>query len=267
MKFRLLWCSDIHLNFVDDHVVSNFCAGIMDKNPGAVVITGDIAEAPSLRYYLGMVHAAIERPVFVVLGNHDYYRSSWERVDTNLREFLPSAPRLKWLSESSIVPLTEQACLIGHDSWYDCTLGNAEHTPVRLTDFNAITDLALLSFSDRMAKCRARAKLAADHFANLLPKALDQYEHVIAAMHVPPFAAASTYQGRQSEPNYLPYFTCDAVGRVLKTAMSDRPNKKMTVLCGHSHGRADVEVLPNLRVLAAEAEYGEPRIADVLEID
>jgi len=49
--------------------------------------------------------------------------------------------------------------------------------------------------------------------------------------------------------------------------MQQHPRSNLTVLCGHTHGGGEVQVLPNLRVLTGEAEYGDPAIQQVLEID
>lgn len=54
---------------------------------------------------------------------------------------------------------------------------------------------------------------------------------------------------------------------VLVEVMQQHPRSNLTVLCGHTHGGGEVQVLPNLRVLTGEAEYGDPAIQQVLEID
>lgn len=39
-----------------------------------------------------------------------------------------------------------------------------------------------------------------------------------------------------------------------------------TVLCGHTQGRAYVEMLPNLRLKTGEATYGQPAVEEVLSV-
>ena len=39
----------------------------------------------------------------------------------------------------------------------------------------------------------------------------------------------------------------------------------MTVLCGHTHGEGQAQILPNLKVLTGGAKYGEPRVQRVFE--
>lgn len=48
--------------------------------------------------------------------------------------------------------------------------------------------------------------------------------------------------------------------------MRARPDRDLTVLCGHTHGRGYVEVLPNLRVKTGGATYGSPAIEEVLTV-
>jgi hypothetical protein len=62
----------------------------------------------------------------------------------------------------------------------------------------------------------------------------------------------------------MPFFTCAAVGVVLRAAMIARPAARVTVLCGHTHGAGAVDVLPNLRVVTGGADYGAPALQDVL---
>jgi hypothetical protein len=44
------------------------------------------------------------------------------------------------------------------------------------------------------------------------------------------------YDGEQSEPAWLPWFTCIATGEALAEYADDHPDTQLTVLCGHSHG-------------------------------
>ena len=48
--------------------------------------------------------------------------------------------------------------------------------------------------------------------------------------------------------------------------MQAHPEKRMTVLCGHTHQPADALVLPNLRVLTGAAAYREPKLQRVIAV-
>ena len=48
--------------------------------------------------------------------------------------------------------------------------------------------------------------------------------------------------------------------------MEQHPDKEMLVLCGHTHGAGEAQILPNLRVLTGNAEYGKPVVQQMLEM-
>jgi hypothetical protein len=81
--------------------------------------------------------------------------------------------------------------------------------------------------------------------------------------HVPPFAGACWYGGTQSAADWLPWFTCIAVGEVLLAYAQRYPRTAITVLCGHSHGRGEFRAAENLVVrtggwAVGETDYGNP---------
>ena len=49
--------------------------------------------------------------------------------------------------------------------------------------------------------------------------------------------------------------------------MEKFPESNLLVLCGHTHGGGEVEILRNLRVLTGEAEYRHPRIQQVFDVE
>ena len=108
---------------------------------------------------------------------------------------------------------------------------------------------------------------AARHFQNVLETAVSQYPNVIAVTHVPPFREAAWYQGKPSNDDFLPYFASKDVGDVMQKVMQAHPKAKLMVLCGHTHGGGEIQVLENLRVLTGEAQYGKPRISRTLAVE
>jgi hypothetical protein len=137
---------------------------------------------------------------------------------------------------------------------------------VRLNDWRLIDELAGLDDEQRLEKLEALGDEAAEHFRSVLPEALARYAHMLVLTHVPPFREACWHDGRISDDDWLPHFSCKAVGDVLLAAMKARPDRQMTVLCGHTHGAGEAQILPNLRVLTGGAEYGKPRLQGVIEV-
>jgi len=153
---------------------------------------------------------------------------------------------------------------VGHDGWGDARLGNAAGTPVLLNDFLVIAELAGADRADLTARLRRLGDEAAAHMERVLPEALESYEHVVVATHVPPFRESCWHRGSYSEDDWLPYFTCKALGDVLLSEAARRPDRQVTVLCGHTHSGGECHPLPNLRVLTGAAEYGHPSVQQPL---
>jgi hypothetical protein len=166
-----------------------------------------------------------------------------------------------------VVAVGDETGLFGHDGWADGRLGDYWGSTIELNDWWLIEDLAGLDQGLRLAKLQALAGEAADHFRAVLPGALARHQHLIALTHVPPFREACWYRGAISNDDWLPHFSCGAVGEVLAEAMRNAPERSMTVLCGHTHGAGEVQILPNLRVITGGAEYGRPVVDRVLEVD
>jgi len=72
---RLAWLTDIHLNFLDDLEPEQSLETIADK-ADAFAITGDIGESPDITGYLKLMESILRKPIYFVLGNHDFYRGS-----------------------------------------------------------------------------------------------------------------------------------------------------------------------------------------------
>ncbi len=56
------------------------------------------------------------------------------------------------------------------------------------------------------------------------------------------------------------------MGDVLKKIMEQHPSCEMTVLCGHTHSSGECQVLPNFKVFAGSAEYGSPKVQQILKV-
>ena len=264
---RAAWATDTHLNFLQPKEREMFFSSISDHNPDAVFITGDIAEAPTLRFHLQEMVECIQKPLYFVLGNHDYYYGSITSVRQTTEKFCKSQQNLTYLCGKEIIELTKNTALVGHDGWGDGRLGNVEQTPVRLNDFRSINELTGLGYMNLIDKLRELGDEAGTLIQESLINAFDSYEQVFFLTHVPPFKEACWYQGKVGDDDWLPFFTCKAVGDVLLKLMENRTNCQLTVLCGHTHHEGVAQILPNLRVLTGSADYGAPHVQDVLEID
>jgi 3',5'-cyclic AMP phosphodiesterase CpdA len=261
---HLTWVTDIHLNFISMAKVEAFCDSIVSERPDAVLVGGDIGEAHDFADYLRVLADRLERPIYFVLGNHDFYFGSIANVRSAAAELTRQSEWLRYLPCCGVVELTESTCLIGHDAWGDGRIGDYAGSQVMMNDYRLIEELTGLDRATRLRKLNALGDEAADYLGRLLPDALARYRNVLTLLHVPPFKEACWHEGRISDDDWLPHFTCKAVGDLLRNAMSARPDCKMRVLCGHTHGAGEARILPNLYVKTGAAEYGRPSLQELM---
>jgi hypothetical protein len=100
----------------------------------------------------------------------------------------------------------------------------------------------------------------------LLPQALEKYPQVIFATHVPPLRDACWHEGQISDHEWLPHFTCKAVGDVVLEIMRQWPDRQLTVYCGHTHSPGVCQPLPNLTIHTGAAKYGFPRVQEIVDL-
>lgn len=262
---RVAWLTDIHVNFLRPGDLPRFIARINAERPEAVVLTGDISEAPHLVGDLREMAARLACPLYFVLGNHDYYFGSIRRVREEIADLCEDLPELVYLTQQGVVRLTDRVGLIGHDGWADARLGNYERSMVLMNDYLLIAELKSFDKRDRWPVLKQLGDEAAASVEEKLAAACQDFEQIVLATHVPPFLESCWHEGRLSDDEWLPHFTCHALGEAILRQMRTRLDRQLTVLCGHTHGRGESQILPNVRVLTGGAEYGFPEIQRVFE--
>ncbi|HVX10431.1 MAG TPA: metallophosphoesterase [Pirellulales bacterium] len=263
---RVAWLTDLHLNFLEVPQTDDFLAQVAAARPDVVLIGGDIAEAPSVVANLERIATRLTCPIYFVLGNHDFYFGSIEKVRLAVDELCRQRPNLFYLTSAGAFSLGPRVGLCGHDGWADARLGDYERSLVMMNDYRLIEELAGVNKRDRWPMLKAMGDAAARHVEEVLPAALAEHEEVFFLTHVPPLREACWYQGKTSNDEWLPHFTCLAVGEALLRVMRDHPDRRLTVLCGHTHGRGEAQPLANVHILTGGAEYGSPEIQRVFEV-
>ena len=264
---RIAWITDPHLNFLESDGVQEFCRSIVGQAPDAVLIGGDIGEADTTEGYLQYLEDELQRPVYFVLGNHDFYGGSIAGVRSEIKKLARNSIWLHWLPEADVVELTPKTCLTGHDGWADGRLGDYRRSDVLLNDYFLIRELMGQDSIARLAMLNRLGDEAAAYLKGVLPQALERFEHILVLTHVPPFKETCWHEGAISGDDWLPHFACKATGEVLLDSMASHPHRKMTVLCGHTHGAGTADILPNLFVKTGGARYCEPRIQELLAVE
>ena len=267
---KLAWLTDIHLNFLKEDTREEFYEQLLKADCEAILISGDIAEAPSLVGILEEMTVHIKKKIYFVLGNHDYYRGQINEVREEMIMLTNARRLLYWLPASGTQTLDKNTILVGQDGWADGRLGDYQNSRVSLNDSRMIADLfqaKIIGKFQLLDKMQQLADFDAKQLSDDLVQAIKQHpKKIIALTHVPPFKEACLYEGKVSDDNWLPYFSSKATGDVLIKAAKDNPSIEFLVLCGHTHGEAHYQPLANLTIKAGKAEYYKPDVQEIISL-
>ncbi len=266
-SMSLVWATDIHLDSVGPERLVEFLHAIQSSPCDGVLLSGDMSNAVGLEADLTMIADSLDKPVYFVLGNHDYYGGSIAGVRRIARNLTSS--RMKWVAGGDGLELVPGVGLVGNGGWGDAQFGNCENTPVMLTDYFVIAelvdvydknndDMTLRTQPALKEKLRELGREAAKDLRPQLMAAADRFPQVIVLTHVPPFREAAWHESAPSREDWLPGFSCKAVGEELVRVAEAHADTSFTVLCGHTHGGGFARILPNLVVHTQAAEYGSP---------
>ncbi len=265
---KLAWLTDIHLNFIEDDIRQKFYNEIMNTECHAVLISGDIAETPCLSDILNEMVSYINKPIYFVLGNHDYYRGQIKEVRDAMTDLTKMHDKLFWLPASGIQKLDSNTFLIGQDGWADGRLGDFQNSQVTLNDSRMIADLfqeKILGRYQLLEKMQQLADSDAIRLKSDLEKAVSQNpQKVIVLTHVPPFKEACLHEGEMSSDDWLPYFSSKVMGDVLTKIACENPKIDFLILCGHTHSKANLRYFNNLVIEVGKAEYYQPEIQKII---
>lgn len=278
---KYAWCTDIHLDHIDrDDALVAFAESLVATEPPGVLISGDISNAQRLVYHLSVIERVVQRPVFFVLGNHDYYGGEIEPVRKSMRELTNMSQFLKYLPLNPYVALTPGTALVGHDGWYDALYGDGARSRFMMNDWVMTKDFVPFSggsqymrtmgnVKDRdglIAHARKLAHEGVMHVHNGIKSAARYHKNIVVVTHYPPFQESHIYNGKVGDSDAQPWFTSKMMGDMLLDASKAYPGVSFTVLAGHTHGKYDGQPAPNLRVHVGGADYGRPGLAGLIEV-
>jgi len=265
---RLAWLTDIHLDHLKPRREARRAfAELVANSADACVITGDCSSATEA-HLLGDFADDNGKPVYFVLGNHDYWGSSFGGAEEHVRKLCAARSNLHWLTESGPIDIAPGVQLCGVDGWYDAEFGNWRSSDFIMVDWKKITDLRkifqVMAGEHLVKACRERAQMFAIKAREQLSKATAK--RVFFATHMPPFEQSAMHEGRPSTPQALPWYTSRAMGYALMIHADKHRDQEFTTLCGHVHSASEYIEGPNHTVLCGAAEYGRPEIVRVFDL-
>lgn len=265
---RLAWLTDLHLEMLTDDQFDAFMVDVQTHHPTHLMITGDIGTGVSLDGYLKRMVSALNMPIYFVLGNHDFYGSDFDAVHAEVRDLHIAHDNLLWMPEAGVIELNKSTALVGHGGWSDGGYGDFMASSIMLNDHVQIKSLVTTDKRKRFDKVTSLGNKFAEDLKPHLMSAVERYEQVYVLTHSPPFIEACWYMGKTPDvtDEYLPHFTCKAIGDLLLQVADAHPQHQIMVLCGHTHGGGEAQIRPNLQVITGPAEYGQPVVQKVFEI-
>ena len=81
---------------------------------------------------------------------------------------------------------------------------------------------------------------------------------------IAPVEDAAVNQGHPIADDYLPFFSCKAVGDVLLEVAQSYPRCQTLVIYGHTHDGGEIQATETLRVGPGPAEYGYWKVVNQL---
>jgi UDP-2,3-diacylglucosamine pyrophosphatase LpxH len=261
---RLAWLSDLHL----DHCSMWMRQSLAERaaaDSDCCVITGDITMGTEMQL-LAEFATDYAKPIFFVLGNHDFWGGSFASVAAEVRDWCKRKPNLTWLDDSPPITLVHGVQLCGVGGWYDARFGDHTKSVCTMNDWLKIADLRPHYYAGTLIP---KLQDVADGFAGTATAKLLSTEatRVFFATHVPPFRQAANHEGRPTTEAYLPWYTSKVMGQALNRFARKRPEVSLTTLCGHVHDASEYRALPNHLVLTARSDYGEPTVARVFDLE
>ena len=266
MKFLRL--TDLHLNFLKKEELLKFYNDLNQFDCDGIFITGDTSTGSQLIKHISALAKNVNKTIYFVLGNHDFYHSSFKETEKNICKLTDFHSNLKYLTKKKVIQLTTKTALIGHAGWHDGRWG----TPLSMifaADWYYIQDFRLLySFKDCMALDKKRADKSALIIQKRLTNALINFDVVYLLTHFPPWPEKpSSIWKKMTQKAWTPYNTSKIMAETLENIMNKFPEKQLIVLAGHTHHKRNDKITNNITSKVGEASFGKVYINDLHEIE
>ena len=263
---KLLWLTDLHLDRADNNTRHQLLNTLASAQFDSVLITGDISNSANVCTDLSdLASACGGKMLYFVLGNHDFFGSSFIEVDAAVSKVCEQQKNLKHLGQGETIPLASDTALVGHRGWADGRAGYGSQSLLRNPDADMIADLGCKTKAAMFDKMEGLGKASAHYFRKVLPYALTSFRNVWVATHVPPFPQSTFYDGKQCGPLHSPYYTNVAAGKAINGIAQRFPKRHVTVLSGHTHSSANTRIAARVTCRVGDARSFSKQGQRVLE--
>ena len=254
---------------IQDHFkkLDSFINSINSGKEKNIFLTGDISSGRFIKTHLEYLGKKLtNKKLFFVLGNHDFYHSSFETVNEEVKDLLSLEEykdKLIYLENQSYYDNLSQVLIVGANGWYDGEYSPFVSSTVKMNDYYIIKELNSIRIKSVPAlreECKRLSTVAATKIKTDIENGIKQYspKKVVILTHVPPFKELSTYKGKISNDEWLPCFSSKFFGDTVLETVSNYKEIQFCLFCGHSHDEAYFNPCENIQCRTGKSEYGSP---------
>lgn len=257
--------TDLHLDQADSNQMADLTRKLESSEFDLALITGDISSSRDLSDYFAMLAKACgNRPLYITLGNHDYYGSSISETIEKTARLCRRIPNLHHLSAGDAIDLGDYTFLIGGDGWADGQWRGLRTEDIRSPDHHSIEDFRKLNKWARYRKMKQLGIESTNAIRQRVKPKLRSAKKIIVASHVPPFRTSALYDGKPCDANYQPHFVHSNLGAMLIGMAKENRKKQFLALSGHTHSECSDQIFPNLISLVGGHKRHQPKIQKIL---
>lgn len=258
--------TDCHVDFLKNHELIEFLLSLQESEAEAFVITGDISKGTLVHKHLLWMEKIVQKPIYFVLGNHDFYDSSFAEVNKNIRKLCEESNYLFYLQDREFVKLGD-TILIGQNGWYDAGWRTPLTSLVFLWDWLFIEEFHKLS--NTQARIALLIEIAASEVRQAERKLLEALKHgdkIMFATHIPPWSEDHYKLGEIANKFWMPYNSSKMMADMLVRVMEKHPNKQLTCTAGHVHLRRKEQITHNILLKVGDGAHGKSKIEEIIDL-
>lgn len=262
---KYLWITDPHFNFSSPEQNKKFLEHVKGYNPAGIFLTGDISTGRELSSHLKLILGILDCPIYFVLGNHDYYRSSFAHIDYEMSYLSKRHGNLHYLNNEDPISLSEKVAVIGHNGWYDAGWRTPVFPFVFWADWYFIHDFRFHdSNADRMSLMKYKAEVATENLKIKLEKSLKTHHTTYLLTHFPPWPEKIDKWGGLVETFWKPYNSCKVAADMISSVMKKHPDQKLIILAGHTHRQRYENISHNIELRVGAGSHKKSQVQDVI---
>lgn len=281
---KIIFASDWHLDWFE-RGTSGYNEVVKDltliKSLGfPLLYAGDLTTAHLFTDTVDAALRGFKNGVYVALGNHDFYGTSFAELKDKIRTFSrqQDVPKTRFVDEFDVIRLPDRTAIIGDSGWYSAD----EYHPYSdmagpyssglssksMTDWSVITDFK--GGTNPALIKRLSENLALESAYNIdkklarvseLKNSGDPVNRLVILTHVPPFKEVQ----HERNDGFDSFYRNIYLGETIKDWADANKDVAITVLCGHTHTKATWRH-NNIVCHVAPAEYGNV-LASIMQVD